>query len=196
MLDKQKKEIYRKSIHVSSMILPLAFRYLFHSNRKYIFSFLVPLTLASLLVEIIRLEHKNFKRIFYNIFGIMLRKHEVHDFTGATYLLISAILCIAVFPKDISFIALSFLAIGDTLAAIIGIPFGKRKLFGSKKSLEGSLSCFIGTFVFALFFIHPLVALFGAIAATTAEFSNIPLDDNFKIPIFSGIVMSIMNIFV
>jgi glycerol-3-phosphate acyltransferase PlsY len=111
-------------------------------------------------------------------------------------------ICISLFPKDIAFISLSFLAIGDTLAAIVGISLGKRKLPKSKKSIEGSLACFIGTFVFAMFFLNPqkyaipLIALAGAIAATIAESSRIAIDDNVKIPIFSGLVMIVVNIFV
>jgi len=197
----QKSEIYRKMIHISSIILPFSYRYLFHSNRKLFFLVLAPLTFVALIVEIIRLENKTFKRIFYNIFGIMLRDHEKNNFTGASYLLISAVISIAVYPKDIAFIALSFLAIGDTAAALIGIPFGKRKLLGTKKSLEGSIACFSATLLFAVFFLDPVeynvlvIALVGAISATVAEFSQVQINDNIKIPIFSGLVMSFVNIF-
>ncbi|MCK4312452.1 MAG: phosphatidate cytidylyltransferase [Candidatus Cloacimonetes bacterium] len=191
----QKKEFFRKTIHVSSIILPLSYRYIFHYNRKLTFMVLAPLTIIALVIEIVRLEHKTFKRIFLNIFGIMLRKHEIHNFTGATYLMISAMLCIAFFPSDIAFVSISFLAIGDTLAALIGIPFGKRKILGTNKSLEGSIACFAGTFVFALFFLNPIVALTGAFVATIAELSRFPVDDNIKIPISSGLLMSFVNIF-
>ena len=196
MEDKRLKEIYRKSIHIGSLILPFSYRYLFHFNRKLTFLFLVPITLIFLVIEVIRMEHRTFKRFFYNIFGIMLRKHEMHDFTGATYLLISTIICIAVFPRNIAFLSLSFLAIGDTFAAIVGIIFGKRKLLGTKKSLEGSIACFITSFVFALFYINPAIAFLGAFAAAIAEFSRIPVDDNIKIPISAGLIMSVFNIFV
>jgi len=196
MDSKQKRELYRKSIHVSSLILPLSYRYIFHNNRKLTFLIIIPLTLIALIIEIVRLEHKTFKRIFLNIFGIMLRKHEIHDFTGATYLMISATICIAVFPKDIAFLSLAFLAIGDTLAAIVGISFGKRKLLGTKKSLEGSIACFASTFLVGVLFVAPQIAFFGALAATIAEFWELQLDDNIKIPLISGIVMSLVSLFV
>ena len=196
MDSERKKELIRKSIHISSLLLPFSYRYLFHYHQKNAFLIVGSLTVLALVVEIIRLEHRTFKRIFYNMFGIMLRKHEIHDFTGATYLMVSATLCIAVFPEDIAFLSLCFLSIGDTLAAIIGISFGKRKLFGTSKSLEGSLACFVSTFIFALFFIDPTIAFFGAMAATLAEFSRLPIDDNIKIPITSGLVMSLVNILV
>ncbi len=194
MNDKQKREFFRKTIHVSALILPLSYRYLFHNDRKLAFIVLVPLTLIALVIEIARIEHKTVKRIFLDFFGLMLREHEFHDFTGATYMMISTLICIAVFPADIAFVAIAFLAIGDTLAALVGIPFGKRKLLGTNKSLEGSMACFIGTFIFALFFLNPFIALAGAVAATIAEIFPLPVDDNIKIPISAGIVMSLVNL--
>ncbi len=174
--------------------MPLSYYFIFQ-NRKMMFLILIPLTVIALIIDIARLEHKTFKRIFFNLVGLLLRKHEIHNFTGATYLMISAVLCIGFFPKEIAVVSLAFLAIGDTLAALVGIPFGKRKILNTSKSLEGSLACFAGCFVFGLFFLHPVVAMIGAFTATIAEFSWIPIDDNIKIPIASGLVMSFVNMF-
>ena len=187
-------ETYRKAIHLSSLALPFSFRYLFHNDRRIFFLFLVPTTVAFLFSELFRLKNKTFKNIFFNFFGLILRKHEHNDFTGATYLLMSSIVCIAIFSADIAFLALSFLAIGDTLAAIIGKSLGKRRL-KNKKSLEGTLACFIGTFSFALFFVHPALAFFGALSTALAEVTDIPIDDNIKIPLISGFTMQIINFF-
>ncbi|MDY6914906.1 MAG: phosphatidate cytidylyltransferase [Candidatus Cloacimonadota bacterium] len=199
----KKSEIYRKAIHLGSLVIPFSYRYLLHYNKKLaVLYYLLPISVILFVFELLRLEHRTFKRFFWNFFGIMLRKHERSDFTGATYLMISSMICISLFPRDIAFLSLSFLAIGDTLAAIVGISFGKRKLHKSEKSLEGSLACFLGTFVFALFFLDPqkylvpVIALAGAIGATLAESSRIAIDDNVKIPIFSGLVMSFVNLFV
>lgn len=191
-----KREIGRKTFHVSSLLIPFVFRYFFHNNRKEAFVFLVPLALLAVFIDYLRLYNKDVKKIFLQTVGSLLREHELENLSGASYLMISAVIAIAFFPVDITFTALAFLAIGDTLAALVGINFGSRKLMGTKKSLEGSLACFISTFVFALFFVHPVVAVVGAIATTFAEFYPMGFDDNIKIPLISGVAMTIVNMFV
>ncbi|MEA1971726.1 MAG: phosphatidate cytidylyltransferase, partial [Candidatus Cloacimonadota bacterium] len=142
------------------------------------------ITVGVILVEVFRLENYTFRKFFNSLFGNVMRNHESIEFSGATYLMVSSIFTIAVFPADIAFLSLSFLAIGDTMAALVGVHLGKRKIFSTKKSVEGTLSCFVSTFIFALLFrVNPIIAFVGAVAATIAEFSRLPLDDNFKIPI-------------
>jgi len=191
------KEIYRKLIHISSLILPLSYRFVFNYDKKLTIYILFPLAILAVAVELIRLENKSIKRIFYKLFGIMLRKHEISDITGASYLLTSAVFCIALFPPDIAFAALSYLALGDTMAAIVGLRFGKRKILGSAKSLEGSLACFAVCLIYSIAFgLNPLMALIGSLTATFAELSALPVDDNIKIPVISCIVMSFASIFI
>ncbi len=192
------KEAFRKTIHISSLVIPLGYLFVLHENRTIMFLILLPLTVIAMTIEIVRLENKTFHRIFYSIFGIILRKHEVRNFTGATYLLVSSLVCFAFFPGDmIAFFAISSLAIGDTFAAIVGILMGKRKIKGTSKSLEGSLACFTSSFAFGLAFrIHPALCFTGALATTIAEASHIQVDDNIKIPVFTAIVMAITNIFI
>ncbi|OHT10880.1 phosphatidate cytidylyltransferase family protein [Tritrichomonas foetus] len=48
---------------------------------------------------------------------------------------------------------ISVLAVGDAAASIIGVNFGKHKWPGSKKSIEGTIGAFFGTFL-SLFVIH------------------------------------------
>ncbi len=195
MKKKYRTEIYRKLIHISSLAIPMSFRFIV--SRTVMLRVLIPLTLVVFVIEIIRLENKSLKRIFYRLFGIMLRRHEINNYTGASYLMVSAIFCISFFPADIAFLALSSLAIGDTFAAIIGMMYGKRKIRGSKKSLEGSLACFVTTCAYALMFgAHPMIAIVGGISTTIAETSPIPIDDNIKIPIISAVAMTAAQLFI
>ncbi|MCL2063926.1 MAG: phosphatidate cytidylyltransferase [Candidatus Cloacimonetes bacterium] len=195
--DKKQIELARKSIHISSILLPVAYRYVYDYNKKDTLILLLFLTLLSIGIELLRLENKNFQKYFLFIFGVMLRKHEINDFTGASYLLTSAIVCVAFFPADIAFAAMAFLSIGDTVAALVGMNFGKRIFIDSSKTFEGTLACFVATFLFGLFVFwnNPGIAFFGALAVCISEAINIKIDDNVKIPIISGIVMSIVFIF-
>ncbi|MFC1898598.1 diacylglycerol/polyprenol kinase family protein [Candidatus Cloacimonadota bacterium] len=193
MWKKHRSEIFRKAIHFSLILLPLAYRYGVNYDKRITLFVLFTLLAIALLVEIFRMKHPTFKRIFFDIFGLMMRKREYHDFTSATYMLISVVICIAVFPPEIAFVAISFLAIGDTLAALVGMRLGKRKLFGTDKSLEGSIACFAGTLIFALFFMNPIIAVAGAFAASLAESVPMWVDDNIKVPITSGIVMILVG---
>jgi len=195
--DKKQIELARKSIHITSIILPLAYRYVYKYDKREMLLLLLFLTLLSVAIELLRLENKNFRKYFLFIFGVMLRKHEINDFTGASYLLTSAIICVAFFPPDIAFAAMAFLSIGDTMAALVGMNFGKRKFVASEKTFEGTLACFISTFIFGLFVFwqNPGIAFFGAIAVCLAETINIKIDDNVKIPIISGVVMSVVFLF-
>ena len=195
MKKKHRTEIYRKLIHISSLAIPMSFRFIV--SRTTMLRVLIPLTLIVFAIEIFRLENKSLKRIFYRLFGIMLRRHEINNYTGASYLMVSAIFCISFFSADVAFLALSSLAIGDTFAAIIGMMYGKRKIRGSKKSLEGSLACFVTTCLYALVFgAHPFIAVVGGISTTIAEVSPIPIDDNIKIPIISAVAMSAAQLFI
>ena len=188
-MEKRTKELLRKSIHVSSISIPLFYRYVMNYDKQNSLLILLSLAVVSISVEYFRLENRSFRKLFYAAFGIMLRKHELRNFSGASFLLTASIFCIAFFPKDIAFLSMSFLSIGDTFAALIGISFGKRKFTFVKKSLEGAIACFVSTFIFALFYINPVIAFFGALGATVAELINLPVDDNVRIPVISGLVM-------
>jgi len=155
--------------------------------------------LVMLVVEFNRFWQRGFRKTFWWLFGLVLRKHELRDFTGATYLLFAAMLCVAFFDKTIAFCAMSFLSLGDTFAAMVGINFGRRKFKRVNKSLEGSLACFAVCFVFGLLFaaqLHPIVVCVGALAATLAEMSQLPVDDNVEMPLVAAVAMTLTRVFV
>jgi len=194
--DRQKTEFVRKAIHILSILLPIGYRYVFQNNKKITILIYLCFLVIAMTIELLRLQNKTFKKFFFLIFGVILRKHEIHNFTGASYLLVSCIVCIAFLPPDLAFVSLAFVSLGDTFAALIGMNFGKRKLLNSPKSFEGILACFTSTFLFGICFINPIIAFFGAVTASIAEVINIPIDDNVKIPVMSGIIMCMVWILV
>ena len=162
------------------------------------FSILLIAFTLSIVIEFHRFWQKGFRKTFHKLFGAILRKHEFKTYTGATYLLFSSMLCVAFFPNpQIASASLAFLSLGDTFAALVGMSYGKRKFLGMNKSFEGSLACFVSCLVFGLLWMRqPFLVLGGALAATFAELGRIPLDDNLKIPIAAGVVMTGLSIII
>jgi dolichol kinase len=160
---------------------------------------LVPLAILSLVIDLVRYYSGPVSKLFYSLFGFLLREHEVNKkkktLTGATYVLLAAALVVAIFPKVFVIPAVAVLILGDIAAALIGRKFGRHKFLA--KSLEGTLAFFIvGSLVI---FVTPKIQnlpaeyIIGIIAvAAGAIAENISYgwaDDNLTIPISICLVM-------
>ena len=190
-----RQELLRKSIHlIFSSIVPLI--YLFFNIPKI--WMIILLGIGSVVIIIIDLGRSRdgwLSKIFAIFFNKMLRTHELHGkLTGASYVLIGAFILVTLFPKEIAILALLFTAIGDTAAALYGRRFGKIKIWD--KTLEGSIVGLIFCFIIALFFpqIPNIVKFSGAVAAMLIELLPINIDDNLRIPLFSGFIMYILSV--
>lgn len=189
-------EIYRKLIHISSLSIPLIYYFI----PKYdAVIYLLIATGISVFLDILRFRNGVVKKFLNTIFGSLLRKHEVDDarknLTGASYLLLAALISVIIFPKLIAIVVLCFLILGDTMAALIGRRFGKTKFL--KKSLEGTFAFFVSTIVVVS--TVPKVSgslneyligfAAGAVAAVVENLSFGFFDDNLAIPIISGFLL-------
>ena len=190
-------EIKRKSIHlVTNSLIPLVY-YFFKIPKLWMAIILGIASVAIVIVDFGRSHNKLLSKLFQKLFNGMMRSHELDGkFTGATYVLIGSFLTIIFFPKDIAILALLFAAVGDSFAALYGKKFGKIKFWN--KSLEGSLVGFLSCIVVASFFpsIPGIIKYIGAFAAMFIELLPIKIDDNLRIPIFSGFVMYIISILI
>lgn len=132
------------------------------------------------------------------LFPFLKREERTSALTGSTWLLIATLISFLAFKKEVAIAALLFLAVGDFASWLVGERLGQRKLFG--RSLEGSLaflaSCLLVTGLLVYLgegFSGPLLCL-GAVVATLTELLPLPVDDNFSIPIASGIVMTLAQL--
>jgi dolichol kinase len=188
-------ELIRKAIHLCSLAIPIVYYFIAKSTALNI---LIPLTLAFGLSDIARLTIPAMGRLYERLFGFLLRAHEQsargRRLNGATYVLISATICVALFPKVIVITAFAILIISDSSAALIGRRFGRHHFM--KKTFEGSAAFFVtALFVVAL---SPKVSyipaeyLIGAAAAlvgSVVEALSIAVDDNLSIPLSICAVM-------
>ena len=198
-----KQELLRKSIHLMSLSIPISYIFLTKETMLYIF---IPFAIAITLFDILSQRVKFFTKLLLSFFGKMLRPHELRGegtFNGATWVIISAAICVAIFPKVIMITGFTILIISDIFAALIGRKYGKRPLFD--KSWEGTAS-FIITAMLIVFIYYSVFSLpnsyliAGVVAAIVGGFveavSNVvKVDDNFSIPISVGVVMLIFEYF-
>lgn len=130
-------------------------------------------------------------------FRPIMREAEKTKINSAIFYIISMAFVYILFPLNVTVLAMLFIAIGDPIASIVGIKWGRRKL-SSHVSLEGFLactgSCALLAFVSAgyLFNVHlaliPLLlfSLIAGFVGALAEASLKKLDDNLVMPILSA----------
>ena len=158
-------------------------------------SIMVPVAIAMVIIDISRLKQWRLWKLFEPMINSMAREHELKgDFTGATYILVTSCIVIALFDKPIAMAALAFIMVGDAAAALIGRKFGKHK-FGNK-SLEGSLAFFITALV-VVFVIPGLpysIGIVGALFGAITEAVSTKIDDNASVPLVSGLLMQLLMV--
>lgn len=193
-------EIVRKTIHLSSLSIPIVY---FFISRSTALTILVPLTLLFGLTDAARHVFPSFGRFYHRWLGWLLRTHEKDHkskrLTGATYVLLSATLGTLIFPKVIIITAFAIMIVSDTVAALVGRKFGKHPFIG--KSLEGTFAFFISAvavvvlapkvgYVPTEYLIGVTAALLGAIV----EAMSTVIDDNFSVTFSIGAAMWLMYV--
>ena len=195
MIRINKSEILRKLLHLSSSIIPLSYFFIL-KDQGLMMMLLLFLTTISLLIEYFRYNYRGrIRNIFQKYLMEILRNKEIEgQFTGATWMLIGFTVTVLLFEFEIAVLALLFLCIGDSVAAIVGTAFPIGKIWN--KSLLGSFAGIILCAIFGIIInnsLSPKLIILGAISAMFIELIPSRINDNFSIPIFSGFIMHIFN---
>jgi len=181
-------EIARKLFHLTNLAIPVIY---FFIPKETALLILIPLTVAMIGADLLRFYYRPFRKLFHYLFGFLLRRSEQDTSTlrlnGATFVLISATICIAIFPKLFAVIGLVTLTFADGAAALFGKRFGSRPFLG--KSVEGSMAFFVAAIIVVL--VTPkfnyelseyIIGFFAAAAGTIAEAAS-GYVDNITIPV-------------
>ncbi len=192
------QEILRKMIHLCSLSIPIIYSYIDRTTALILLSCIFIPFFGG---DIARRFIPALNRLVHRFFGGMMRPHELDEkrflLNGATYVLLSALLCVIVFPKVIAITAFSILIVSDISSALIGRKFGKTPFFD--KSLQGTMAFWITAWgvvgVIASLAHAPLeYVLIGSVAAffggiVEAASTRLKMDDNFSIPLSVGCLM-------
>ena len=190
-------EVIRKGIHLASLTIPIAYSFFTQQTMLLI---LLPFTAIALFLDYGRHYAAWVRRLVNSMFASILREHETDSkkklLSGGSYVLISACLCIIVFPKVIAITAFAILIVSDAISALLGRRFGKHRFLD--KSVEGSTAFFLSALIVVS--VSPkvsalgaefVIGAIGAFVGTLIEAASVRLkvDDNFSVPCSIGIVM-------
>ncbi len=154
---------------------------------------------VALAVEIARLRYPEVNRWVIRRVGSLMKPAEHSRPLGVTYWLASTPLVIGVMPQPVAVLVLLYLAVGDSVAPVVGGRYGRHHLFG--KTLEGSAaflaSCLaVGWVLLATGLETSVPVMFvGAVAAAIVELVPSPMNDNVKVPLATGGLLVLVSHF-
>lgn len=180
------RELLRKMIHLLELPLLLVYtiiRYFYGPQLGILV--LTALLIILLEIEYIRLEYKLKLPKQINV----LRKHEKDNLAGNIFFIASTIICFAAFDYQVALLALLLTVFGDLMSALIGIKFGRTKIY-KKKSLEGTMAGLTMNLLVGYLILpeQPEIFIPMAVTATLVELFTGKLDDNLTVPLASGFI--------
>jgi len=181
-------ELRRKLVHLIALLIPIGY-FLWPSESQAKAMFLGGMIIA-IAIDTFRLGEPRYRNLLHSLSGELIRPGEKSNLLGSTCLMIASTITVFLFPRVIAVAALCFLIVGDTVAALVGRKFGRIHLFG-KKTLLGSLALFASAFLAGSLIpgLESRTVFAGALVAAIVEALPLPVDDNFSIPILSGVAM-------
>jgi len=191
-------ELIRKGIHLSSLLIPVGYSFLDRGTMLWI---LTPVTAVFLLTDLARLYVPSFRAWYHRLFGWLMRHHEKgsgsRHLNGASYVLLSACLCVLVFPRVIAITAFTILIVSDTVAALIGRKFGRHRFLA--KTREGATGFLLSALLVVILVpkagaggTEYFIGGIGAVTGTVVESLPVNVDDNLSIPLTIGGIMWIL----
>ncbi len=152
--------------------------------------------------DLVRLKLQTVNRWFFSHGYFLLRQQEMSTFNTSTYFVLSSLGVIGLFPKELAVLAVLFLSVGDSAAALVGNALGRTRLRGNK-TLEGSAACLVSCLAIGLAFrygtqpqVAPAVIAVGSLAATLSEAFCFKLSDNITLPLSSAAAMWFFQTFI
>lgn len=191
------QELYRKSLHFSSILIPIFFCFLGKWKTLLI---IAPITVFVVAIDYLRRTNPKMQIIFVKLFGSIMRQFEIDGkkLSGASNMLIAACITFFLFKKEIAVIAFLIVVISDALASIVGRLVTSQPFF--EKTRASALAFLISALVILItfsiiFHVHPWFYVFGifsvfVVTMIEARPSLLDMDDNLSVPLAFSLLMT------
>ena len=209
--DKKDFHFLRRIQHIfSGVILVILYKIVEDPSTRIIFNFFGFLILF--VMNYGRKRSEIINKVFLSIFSEILRKEELIEKKqiSSTYFMLGCTMSLILFDIEIACLAVLILSFGDPIASVVGIKFGKIKIY-AEKSVIGNVVCSISCGILTLLYLNygyknefNLTSmnnlskfLVGGITGCISELmpSKFLFDDNMSIPIYAGTILSLFNKF-
>jgi dolichol kinase len=153
---------------------------------------------GGLILDLVRFRIGWLNSIFTRLLAPLLKHDEGAHITGATYMVIAALLVFVLYGKEVAIPVMFFLSLGDPAAALVGKGMPGPRIFG-KTPIGTAAFIVVAAAALAVLIsadgIEPHWALWvGAGIAGVVELATLPPDDNLTIPLVAGAAMFAMGI--
>ena len=120
-------ETPRKLVHLSGLLFVFAAQFL---NRNLVL--IIFFSIASFFLVYAEYVRRTKPALGFMNFVFKFEKRKGRSFSGAFWFYMGSGIAFLVFPKAVASAASAILAAGDSSSTIVGINFGKHKIFGEK----------------------------------------------------------------
>lgn len=191
-----RRELARKAIHLATAALPIAWG-LAWIGRSAVVAALGVAVVVALAVEVARHRWAAVAAWFEARVGALLRRHEAHELSGATWLALGMWSAAVLAPPGAAIAALWAGAVGDASAAIVGRAVAaRRRTVTTGKSLIGAAAGALATAAGVCWLTDAAsweALCLGGIAAM-AEWPTRPGDDNLRVVLVVALAATLFGI--
>ena len=188
--------IGRRLFHVvAGSCIPLAG--IFLSETVMIWALAI-LAAQGLVLDLVRFRVGWLNALFMRSMAPLLKEDEAGHITGATYMLIAALIVFVLYGKEVGIPVMFFLSLGDPAAAMMGRRMPGPRILGKS---PGGTAAFIGVGAIAVAVLlaadgidHHWALWVGVAVAGVVELVSIPPDDNLAIPLLAGTAMFLLGV--
>ena len=176
----------RKMVHLLALLVPPVSEL---TSKTFVLVALSTITIVYVLEEVLRLKNHPLPIITPFTLKMSRAEERTSFIMRPAYFAIGLIIALALYPSAIAYASVCIVAVGDSVAAIVGERFGHRRIV-RRKTVEGFAAGLTAAFIFASFLVPPFIALLGAVGGMIMELLDVP-DDNLTMPIVAGALMTL-----
>jgi dolichol kinase len=178
---------WRKVFHAFNGLVIAGGLTFFHMERAPALVILGGITLTLLVWDVVRLRHRGANELFFRSFSSLVSPREAAGFASSTWYMLGVLVVVSLLDRPDAVSAILVLGLADPVASVVGQTFGRRPFLGG--TVEGT-AVFLAVALTILMIRHAWpAALAAATLAALAERRSWPLDDNFTVPVVTGITL-------